>query len=129
MYAVDVTTVIQYVVLCLSVVFALGLLMLEFEPVVRQARDTGRNKRMLRDEIGRLRLLHMLHRRGISLRSFVEVLSPGELRRAAATCRGCERMNVCEEVLRGKRPGGDYAFCPGNATISRVVQMVALNRL
>jgi hypothetical protein len=129
MYAVDVTTVIQYVVVGLSVLFALGLLVLEFEPAVRQARDTSRSKRVLRDEIGRLRLLHMLHRRGISLRSFVEALSPGELRQAAATCRGCERVNVCEDVLRGRRPGGDYAFCPGNATIGRVVQTVALNRL
>jgi hypothetical protein len=129
MYAADVTTVVQYAVVGLSIVFAFALLVLEFEPPARKALDIRRDKKRLRNEIGSLRLLHMLHRRGISLRSFVQALTPTELRHAAATCRGCERVDTCEDVLRGRRPGGDYAFCPGNATIGRVVQTVALNRL
>jgi hypothetical protein len=129
MYAADVTTVLQYTVVGLSILFAFTLLVLEIEPPARKALDTRRAKRRLRDEIGSLRLLHMLHRRGISLRSFVQALTPTELRRAAATCRGCERVDTCEDVLRGQRPGGDYAFCPGNAAIGRVVHTVALNRL
>lgn len=126
MFAPDVTQEITTTVVWLSV--AVALLAMNLVPALMQHFHRRSTRAEAIEQMSPLRIVRMLAFRHLPLQQFVAQLTPGELSRTIASCRGCTNAARCEAVLQGYLPANDYAFCPSRDTIGRAAQLVAPSR-
>lgn len=123
MSAPDMSYLLVPVVVLFSMLLGATLFALAFAPDAGVRLLGHAPKRDLRREIGTLRLGRMLKLRGVSVGAFSDEHSPAQLQQAISACHDCRNASHCEAVLRGMLPGGDYAFCAGDAAITRAAQI------